>query len=133
MGIHNPVQRNARPGQWDDQPHGGAPHVYKRANSKDLIEKQADGGICERKRITEYADRHGILIASHGSFACLIALAAQVHLAAAKPRNFTAFVYSSGQPDWRYGIVEGPPDPIVTNGFLDGCAPRPQPASAARM
>lgn len=107
--------------------------LYKRANLKDLIEKQADGGIGERKRITEYADLHGILIAPHGSFACLIALAAHVHLAAAKPRNFTAFAYPSGQPDWRYGIVEGPPDPIVTNGFLYGYAPRPQPASAARM
>ena len=85
MGIHNPVQRNARPGQWDDQPHGGAPHVYKRANSKNLIEKQADGGIGERKRITEYADRHGILIAPHGSFSCLIALAAHVHLARPSP------------------------------------------------
>ena len=30
-----------------------------------------------------------------------------------------AFEYAAGQPEWWYDIVEGLPDPIVKNGFID--------------
>ncbi len=103
--------------------------IYLRENFKDLIETQAVnvigpdpedvGGIAELKWIAEYADLHGILVAPHGIFDGLIGLAAHVHLAAALPRNFIAFEYPLGQPDWWYDIIEGLPNPIVKKGFID--------------
>ncbi len=103
--------------------------IYLRQNFKDLIEKQAVnvvgpdpedvGGLAETKWIAEYADLHGILIAPHGIFDGLIGLAAHVHLAAALPQNYIAFEYPVGQPDWWYQIVDGLPDPIMKQGFID--------------
>jgi L-alanine-DL-glutamate epimerase-like enolase superfamily enzyme len=103
--------------------------IYLRENFKDLIEKQAVnivgpdpedvGGIAEMKWIAEYADLHDIQIAPHGIFDGLIGLAAHVHVAAALPQNYIAFEYPLGQPDWWYQIVEGLPDPIMKNGFID--------------
>ena len=103
--------------------------IYLRQNFKDLIEKQAVdvvgpdpadvGGIAELKWIAEYADLHGILIAPHGIFNGLIGLAAQVQAGAAMPQNYIAFEYPVGQPEWWYEIVEGLPNPIVKNGFID--------------
>ena len=49
----------------------------------------------------------------------LIGLAAHVHMAATLPQNYIAFEYPFGQPDWWYDIVEGLPNPIVKNGFID--------------
>ena len=103
--------------------------IYLRENFKDLIEKQAVnvigpdpedvGGLAELKWIAEYADLHGILVAPHGVFDGLIGLAAHVHLAAALPQNYIAFEYPVGQPEWWYDIVDGLPDPIVKQGFID--------------
>src|SRR5580704_15936289 len=103
--------------------------VYLRQNFKDLIEKQAVdvvgpdpedvGGLAETKWIAEYADLHGILIAPHGVFDGLIGLAAHVHLAASLPQNYIAFEYPVGQPEWWYQIVDGLPDPIMKQGFID--------------
>jgi L-alanine-DL-glutamate epimerase-like enolase superfamily enzyme len=103
--------------------------IYLRQNFKDLIEKQAVdvvgpdpedvGGLAETKWIAEYADLHGILIAPHGVFDGLIGLAAHVQLAAALPQNYIAFEYPVGQPDWWYQIVDGLPDPIMKQGFID--------------
>jgi L-alanine-DL-glutamate epimerase-like enolase superfamily enzyme len=103
--------------------------LYLRENCMDLIETQAVnvlgpdpedvGGIAELKWIAEYADLHGILIAPHGIFDGLFGVAAQVHLGAACPQNYIAFEYAKGQPSWWYDIVEGLPDPIVKNGFID--------------
>jgi L-alanine-DL-glutamate epimerase-like enolase superfamily enzyme len=103
--------------------------IYLRENFKDLIEKQAVnvigpdpedcGGLAETKWIAEYADLHGILIAPHGIFDGLIGLAAHVHLAAALPQNYIAFEYPVAQPDWWYQIVDGLPDPIMKQGFID--------------
>lgn len=103
--------------------------IYLRENFKDLIEKQAVnvvgpdpedvGGLAEMKWIAEYADLHGILIAPHGVFDGLVGLAAHVQLAAALPQNYIAFEYPVGQPDWWYQIVDGLPDPIMKNGFID--------------
>jgi L-alanine-DL-glutamate epimerase-like enolase superfamily enzyme len=103
--------------------------IYLRQNFKDLIEKQAVdvvgpdpedvGGLAEMKWIAEYADLHGILIAPHGVFDGLIGLAAHVQLAAALPQNYIAFEYPVGQPEWWYQIVDGLPDPIMKQGFID--------------
>jgi L-alanine-DL-glutamate epimerase-like enolase superfamily enzyme len=103
--------------------------LYLRENCKDLIETQAVnvlgpdpedvGGIAELKWIAEYADLHGILVAPHGIFDGLFGVAAQVHMGAAMPQNYIAFEYAKGQPEWWYDIVDGLPDPIVKNGFID--------------
>jgi len=103
--------------------------IYLRQNFKDLIEKRAVdvvgpdpadcGGIAELKWIAEYADLHSILMAPHGIFNGLFGLAAQVQAGAAMPQNYIAFEYPLGQPEWWYEIVEGLPNPIVQNGFID--------------
>ena len=103
--------------------------IYLRENFKDLIENQAVnvlgpdpedvGGIAELKWIAEYANLHGILVAPHGIFDGLFGVAAQVHMGAALPQNFIAFEYALGQPEWWYDIVEGLPNPIVKEGFID--------------
>jgi L-alanine-DL-glutamate epimerase-like enolase superfamily enzyme len=103
--------------------------IYLRENFKDLIETQAIdvvgadpedvGGMAELKWIAEYANLHGILVAPHGIFDGLFGVAAQVHMGAAMPQNYIAFEYALGEPEWWYDIVEGLPDPIVKNGFID--------------
>ena len=103
--------------------------IYLRQNFQDLIEKKAVnvigpdpldvGGIAETKWIAEYADLHGILIAPHGVADGLIGLAAHVHLAATLPRNYIALEYPTGRPEWWYDIIEGLPNPIVENSFID--------------
>ena len=49
----------------------------------------------------------------------LFGLAALVQVCATLPHNFIAFEYPIGQPSWWYDIVEGLPQPIVKNGFID--------------
>ena len=103
--------------------------LYLRENCKDLIETQAVdvlgpdpedvGGIAELKWIAEYANLHGILVAPHGIFDGLFGVAAQVHLGAVCPQNYIGFEYAKGQPDWWYEIVEGLPNPIVKDGYID--------------
>ena len=103
--------------------------IYLRHNFKDLIEKKAVnivgpdpldvGGIAETKWIAEYAELHGVLIAPHGIADGLIGLAAHVHLAATLPHNFIAFEYPTGTPEWWYDIIEGLPDPIVKESFIE--------------
>ena len=103
--------------------------IYLRENFKDLIETQAVnvigpdpedvGGIAELKWIAEYANLHGILVAPHGIFDGLFGVAAQVHMGATLPQNYIAFEYAKGDPEWWYDIVDGLPDPIVKNGFID--------------
>jgi L-alanine-DL-glutamate epimerase-like enolase superfamily enzyme len=103
--------------------------LYLRENCMELIETQAVnvlgpdpedvGGIAELKWIAEYADLHGILVAPHGIFDGVFGVAAQVHMGAALPQNYIAFEYAKGQPEWWYDIVDGLPDPVVKNGFID--------------
>ena len=103
--------------------------IYLRQNFKDLIEKKAVnvigpdpldvGGIAELKWIAEHADLHGILVAPHGIADGLIGLAAHVHLAATLPRNYIALEYPVGRPAWWYDLIEGLPDPIVEDGFIN--------------
>jgi L-alanine-DL-glutamate epimerase-like enolase superfamily enzyme len=103
--------------------------IYLRQNFMDLVEKRAVnvigpdpcdiGGIAELKWVAEYADMHGILMAPHGTGDGLIGLAALVQVSATLPHNYIAFEYPVGKPEWWYDIVEGLPDPIVTDGFIE--------------
>jgi len=103
--------------------------IYLRQNFKDLIEKYAVnivgpdpcdiGGIAELKWVAEYADLHGILMAPHGTGDGLIGLAALVQVSATLPQNYIAFEYPVGRPEWWYDIVEGLPEPIVKDGFIE--------------
>jgi L-alanine-DL-glutamate epimerase-like enolase superfamily enzyme len=103
--------------------------IYLRHNFKDLIERKAVnvvgpdpcdvGGLAELKRVAEHADLHGILMAPHGVLDGLIGLAALVQVSATLPQNYIAFEYPVGRPDWWYDVVEGLPDPIVKDGFVD--------------
>ncbi len=103
--------------------------LYLRENCMELIETQAVnvlgpdpedvGGMAELKWIAEYADLHGILVAPHGIFDGLFGVAAQVHMGAVLPQNYIAFEYAKGDPEWWYDIVDGLPNPVVKNGFID--------------
>jgi len=102
--------------------------IYLRHNFKELIERNAVhvigpdpfdvGGLAELKWIAEYADLHGIAMAPHGVGNGLFGLAALTQVCATLPDNFIAFEYPAGDPAWWYDIIEGLPDPIVTNGFV---------------
>jgi L-alanine-DL-glutamate epimerase-like enolase superfamily enzyme len=103
--------------------------IYLRQNFRELIETHAVrvvgpdatdvGGIAELKWIAEYADLHGILMAPHGIANGLLGLAALVQVSATLPQNYIAFEYPTGQQPWWYEIVDGLPDPIVRDGFID--------------
>ena len=105
--------------------------IYLRQGFKDLIEKHAIdiigpdpcdiGGIAELKWVAEFADLHDILVAPHGVFNGLIGLAAQVQVCATLPKNYIAFEYPVGRPEWWYDIVEGLPkrSEIVKDGFIE--------------
>ncbi len=58
-------------------------------------------------------------MAPHGTAVGLIGLAGLVQVAAVMPQNFMAFEYPVGRPEWWYDIVEGLPDPIVTDSFIE--------------
>jgi L-alanine-DL-glutamate epimerase-like enolase superfamily enzyme len=103
--------------------------IYLRQNFRPLIEQQAVrvvgpdpcdvGGIAELKWVAELADLHGVLMAPHGTGNGLLGLAALVQVAAVMPQNYIAFEYPTGNPDWWYDIVDGLPDPIVKDGFIE--------------
>jgi L-alanine-DL-glutamate epimerase-like enolase superfamily enzyme len=121
--------------------------IYLRQNFRELIEKKAVnvvgpdpadvGGIAELKWVAEYADLHGILMAPHGVLDGLIGLAALVQVSATLPQNYIAFEYPIGRPAWWYDIVDGLPDPIVKNGFIEvwdrpGLGVEPNPKAAKK-
>ncbi len=103
--------------------------IYLRQNFMELFEKKAInvvgpdpadvGGIAELKWVAEYADLHGILMAPHGTGDGLIGLAALVQVSATLPQNYIAFEYPTGQPEWWYDIINGLPDPIVVDSYID--------------
>ncbi len=103
--------------------------IYLRQNFKQLIETHAVrvvgpdpcdvGGLAELKWVAEYADLHGILMAPHGIANGLLGLAALVQVCATLPDNYIAFEMPWGRPDWWFDIVDGFPDPIVKDGFID--------------
>ena len=103
--------------------------IYLRQNFKELIEKRAVsvvgpdpadvGGLAELKWIAEFADLYGILMAPHGVADGLIGLAGLVQVCATLPPNYIAFEYPIGNPSWWYDIIEGLPNPIVKDGYID--------------
>jgi L-alanine-DL-glutamate epimerase-like enolase superfamily enzyme len=103
--------------------------MYLRQNFVELIKTQAVnvlgpdpldvGGLAELKWITEYADLHGIMMAPHGTGDGLIGLAALVHVSATLPGNFIAFEYAKANHEWWYDIIDGLPNPIVKNSYVD--------------
>jgi L-alanine-DL-glutamate epimerase-like enolase superfamily enzyme len=103
--------------------------IYHRQNFKDLIETNAVrvigpdpfdiGGIAELKWVAEFADLHGILMAPHGTADGVIGVAALTQVAATLPENFIAFEYPKARESWWYEIVEGLPDPLVKDGFIE--------------
>jgi L-alanine-DL-glutamate epimerase-like enolase superfamily enzyme len=103
--------------------------IYLRQNFRELIEQKAVrvigpdpadmGGIAEMKWVGEYADLHGILIAPHGIFNGLIGIAAHVQAGCTMPDNYIAFEYPRASPRWWYDIIDGLPDPIVENGYIN--------------
>ena len=103
--------------------------MYLRNNFKPLIESRAVdvigpdpadvGGLAELKWIAEYADLHGIQMAPHGVANGLIGLAALIQVSATLPGNFIAFEYPIAEPAWWADIVEGLPNPIVNDGFVN--------------
>ena len=58
-------------------------------------------------------------MAPHGTGDGVIGLASLLQVSATLPQNFIAFEYPVGNPDWWYDIVDGLPDPIVKDGFMD--------------
>ena len=103
--------------------------MYLRQNFMELIEKRAVdvigpdpldvGGIAELKWITEYADLHGIAMAPHGTGNGVFGLAALVQVCATLPDNFIAFEYPKANLPWWYDIVDGLPDQIVKDSYVD--------------
>jgi L-alanine-DL-glutamate epimerase-like enolase superfamily enzyme len=102
--------------------------IYLRQNFKALIEGHAVnvvgpdpcdvGGIAELKWIAEYADLHGIQMAPHGTGNGLLGLAALVQVSATLPHNFIAFECPTAEQPWWWEIVEGLPDPLISDGHI---------------
>lgn len=76
------------------------------------------GGIAELKWIAEYADLHGILIAPHGTGNGLLVWQRWFRSPRRSQRT-TSRSDPTGKPEWWYDIVEGLPNPIVVNGFIE--------------
>lgn len=103
--------------------------IYLRQNFKQLIEGHAVnivgpdpcdvGGVAELKWIAEYADLHGILMAPHGTANGLLGLAALVQVCATLPDNYIAFELPWARTEWWHDILDGLPDPIVKDGFIE--------------
>ena len=103
--------------------------IYLRQNFKDLIERHAVnvvgpdpcdvGGLAELKWIAEYADLHGILMAPHGIADGALGIAALVQVSAALPDNYIAFELPAIRPGWWLDILDGFPDPLVKDGFIE--------------
>ena len=103
--------------------------IYLRQNFRELIDKHAVrilgpdledvGGLAELKWIGEYADIHGLQIAPHGIFDGVIGNAAQAQVGSTMPENFIAFECCLPNPEWWFDIVDGIPDPLVKDGFME--------------
>ena len=101
-------------------------HIYLRYGFRDLIEKRAVsivapdvmdvGGIAETKFIAELADLYGVLIAPH-SLGLPISFMANVHAAAAMPKNFIAFEFHMADNPWWEDIIKGVEKPLIKDGY----------------
>ncbi|MBS7638975.1 MAG: mandelate racemase/muconate lactonizing enzyme family protein [Candidatus Bathyarchaeia archaeon] len=102
--------------------------IFLRYGFRDLIDKHAVdivapdvsdvGGIYELKWIAEFADLYGVLIAPH-NYSLPIAFMANVHAAAAMPKNFIAFEHHAAHvAEWE-AFVEGIERPLIKDGFVN--------------
>jgi L-alanine-DL-glutamate epimerase-like enolase superfamily enzyme len=58
-------------------------------------------------------------MAPHGTGDGIFGLAALVQVCATLPDNYIAFEYPLARPAWWYDIVDGLPDVIVKDSFID--------------
>jgi L-alanine-DL-glutamate epimerase-like enolase superfamily enzyme len=103
--------------------------IYLRENYKELIETKAVrvigpdpcdiGGLSELKWVAEYADLHGIQFAPHGVLNGVLGMAAHVQVCSTLPDNFIAFEYPTARQPWWFDILDGLPDQIVKDGFIE--------------
>ena len=94
---------------------------------KDLIDHSAvsvihpdlasSGGILETKRIGDYAQERGIVMAMHMAGTPVAALAS-VHCAAATENFLVLENHSVDIPRWN-DLVEGLPKPLIRDGYID--------------
>jgi L-alanine-DL-glutamate epimerase-like enolase superfamily enzyme len=101
--------------------------IYLKDGFKDLIEKGAlsiihpdlatSGGILETKRIGDYAQDHGILMAMHMAGSPVAALAS-VHCAAATDNFLALENHSVDIPRWN-DLVEGLSKPLIKDGYIE--------------
>ena len=102
--------------------------IYLHQNYRELIENRAVnvvgpdpadcGGIAELKRIAEYANIHGILIAPHGVFNGVFGMCALMQVCCTLPNNYIAFEYPQADQPWWYEIVTGLPQDFFKDGFV---------------
>lgn len=102
--------------------------IYLRYGFKDLIDQHAVdivspdigdvGGIAEAKWIAELADLYGVLVAPH-SGGLPISFMANVHAAAAMPRNYIAFEFHEADLPWWEDLVDGVKKPMIKEGFAE--------------
>ncbi|MEM1581024.1 MAG: mandelate racemase/muconate lactonizing enzyme family protein [Candidatus Bathyarchaeia archaeon] len=101
--------------------------IFLRYGFRDLISEHAVdivapdvsdvGGIAELKWIAEFADLYGLLIAPH-NFGLPIAFMANVHAAAAMPKNFIAFEHHAAHVEQWENFVKGLEKPLIKDGFV---------------
>lgn len=101
-------------------------NVYLRQGFKRLIDQHAVdivspdiqnvGGLAEAKWVAEFADLYGLLVAPHNANLA-ISFMANVHVAAAMPRNFLAFEFHATDVSWWEDMVTGVEKPLIKEGF----------------
>ncbi len=100
--------------------------IYLKENFKPLLEAGGvsvihpdiltSGGILENKKIGDMAQEYGVAMAVHMAESPIACLAA-VHSVAAT-ENFLALEFHSNDVPWWSDLVNGLPNPIVQNGFI---------------
>ena len=100
--------------------------IYLKEGFKPLLDSRAvgvihpdlatSGGILETKKIGDYAQEHGVMMALHQAGSPVVAMA-NVHCALAT-ENFMALEMHSVDNPWWDDLVEGVGKPIVENGYI---------------
>jgi L-alanine-DL-glutamate epimerase-like enolase superfamily enzyme len=100
--------------------------IYLKEGFQPLVEKRAlgvihpdimtVGGLMEMKKVGDYAQDHGVAMAMHMAGSPVAALAS-VHVAAATENFYALENHSADVPAWNL-LVDGLPNPIVKDGFI---------------
>lgn len=101
--------------------------IYLKENFRPLLEAHGvsvihpdiltSGGILENKKIGDMAEEYGVAMAIHMAESPIACMAA-VHSAAAT-QNFLALEFHSVDVPWWDDMVEGLPEPLVQNGYIE--------------